>query len=100
VKGIRSVHPCPDPGTHRELDGHLWRLEGREDVENPDHAQWARQVWTCERCHDVSKVFNNPPKVWNVRPVRLRVGKDEWLETDAHVARRCPQEPKKRWWRR
>lgn len=82
--------PPPAPEGVWMLDGHWWRDDGIEDTP-PAHRQYARAVWTCLKCHAVSKVFGNPPKVWAVKD--LPTGKyvdSAPAHRSAHVAQRCP----------
>ena len=96
---MRRVPPPRDPipgrivrvefgvGATRDLDGHRWTYLGRERIDDPDLAAWAREVWQCDYCLRVSKVFDNPPKVWTVGPVRIYDGGFRYV--DGHIAIRC-----------
>ena len=74
----RSLIEGSADGSTLRLDRHTWEHQGIERLES--HQMYARDVWRCSRCGEVSMVFGHPPKVWVLRKGR-------------HMAGKCP-----RWW--
>ena len=72
--------PPPVPGDVFVLDGHHWRLLGKEDTSDwaETSQPYARDVWRCIRCHTTSKVYQAPPKVWRV-------------QNDQYIAAQCEE---------
>jgi hypothetical protein len=73
------------------MDGHWWKNTGTEDYSSQpaQFQQYARDVYVCQRCGAESKVFQNPPKIWDV--IDIRTGRsitEQGLTTiDAHLGR-------------